>query len=369
MMDLKEKIFYFISFAISIFLGLFFPLSVDSQCNKNLVIINFGDSNSDTGGYVIVRGMIGQLPKIRTFNHDLSGRMCDGKLIIDFLCESVGNGYLTPFMESIGKNFTNGVNFAIAGSKTLPKLMFFNLHIQFAQFNRFRSLSLELFNKGDGNLLGDEDLRNALYTIDIGQNDLDGIFGKVTYEKAILKIPDIISEIENVIKGIYEQGGNNFWVHNTGPLGCLPKSLATYKKNESDYDENGCLISFNEGAKIFNNKLQVLCEKLRDEMKNITIVYVDIYSIKYDLIANSSTYGFMNPLMGCCGYGGPPYNFESNNNCGQGNYTICEDRFKYISWDGIHYTEAANGFVASKILSTHYSTPPLKLHSFCNTAP
>lgn len=53
---------------------------------------------------------------------------------------------------------------------------------------------------GDGNLLGDEDLRNALYTIDIGQNDLDGIFGKVTYEKAILKIPDIISEVENVIK-------------------------------------------------------------------------------------------------------------------------------------------------------------------------
>lgn len=93
------------------------------------------------------------------------------------------------------------------------------------------------------------------------------------------------------LQGIYEQGGNNFWVHNTGPLGCLPKSLATYKKNESDYDENGCLISFNEGAKIFNNKLQVLCEKLRDEMKNITIVYVDIYSIKYDLIANSSNYG------------------------------------------------------------------------------
>lgn len=53
---------------------------------------------------------------------------------------------------------------------------------------------------GDGNLLGDEDLRNALYTIDIGQNDLDGIFSKVTNEKAILKIPDIISEIENVIK-------------------------------------------------------------------------------------------------------------------------------------------------------------------------
>lgn len=281
----------------------------------------------------------------------------------------MGNGYLTPFMESIGKNFTSGVNFAIAGSKTLPRLDSFNLHIQIAQFHRFQSLSLELFDKGDGNLLGDEDIRNAIYTIDIGQNDLDGIFGGLSYEKAILKIPDINSEIENAIKAIYDQGGSNFWVHNTGPLGCFPKSLATYKKYENDYDENGCLISLNEGAKIFNDKLQLLCEKLRDEMKNITIVYVDVYSIKYDLIANSSSYGFVNPLMACCGYGGSPYNFESNNKCGQGNYTICEDRFKYISWDGIHYTEAANGFVASKILSTHYSTPPLKLNNFCNIAP
>ncbi|XP_009796574.1 GDSL esterase/lipase At1g09390-like [Nicotiana tabacum] len=368
-MDLKERIFYFLSFIISLIIGLFFPLSVDSQCNGNLVIINFGDSNSDTGGYVIIRGMIGQLPKKHTINHDLAGRMCDGKLVIDFLCESVKNGYLTPFMESMGKNFTNGVNFAIAGSKTLPASDSFNLKIQIAQFHRFRSLSLELFDKGNGNLLGDEDLRNALYTIDIGQNDLDGVFGGLSYEKAILKIPDFIYEIENAIKAIYEEGGKNFWVHNTGPIGCLPKSLTTYNKYKDDYDEHGCLRSLNEGAKIFNDKLYLLSEKLRDELKNTTIVYVDVYSIKYDLIANSSNYGFVNPLMACCGYGGPPYNFESNNKCGQGNYTICEDRSKYISWDGAHYTEAANAVVASKILSSNYSTPPLKFNSFCNIAP
>ncbi|XP_016496974.1 GDSL esterase/lipase At1g09390-like [Nicotiana tabacum] len=368
-MDLKERIFYLLSFIISLVVGFFFPLSVDSQCNGSLVIVNFGDSNSDTGGYVIVRGMIGQLPKKHTISHDLAGRMCDGRLVIDFLCESVKNGYLTPFMESMGKNFTNGVNFAIAGSKTLPASDSFNLKIQIAQFHRFRSLSLELFDKGNGNLLGDEDLRNALYTIDIGQNDLDGVFGALSYEKAILKIPDFIFEIETAIKEIYEEGGKNFWVHNTGPIGCLPKSLATYNKYKDDYDEHGCLISLNEGAKIFNDKLYLLCEKLRDEMKNITIVYLDVYSIKYDLIANSSNYGFVNPLMACCGYGGPPYNYESNNKCGQGNYTICEDRSKYISWDGAHYTEEANAAVASKILSTNYSTPPLKFDSFCNIEP
>lgn len=93
------------------------------------------------------------------------------------------------------------------------------------------------------------------------------------------------------MQAIYEEGGKNFWVHNTGPIGCLPKSLTTYNKYKDDYDEHGCLRSLNEGAKIFNDKLYLLCEKLRDEMKNITIVYLDVYSIKYDLIANSSNYG------------------------------------------------------------------------------
>lgn len=99
MMDLKERIFYLLSFIISLVVGFFFPLSVDSQCNGSLVIVNFGDSNSDTGGYVIVRGMIGQLPKKHTISHDLAGRMCDGRLVIDFLCKLV-----TPQWQT--QNFT-----------------------------------------------------------------------------------------------------------------------------------------------------------------------------------------------------------------------------------------------------------------------
>lgn len=101
----------------------------------------------------------------------------------------------------------------------------------------------------------------------------------------------IVLNLYIILQAIYEEGGKNFWVHNTGPIGCLPKSLATYNKYKDDYDEHGCLISLNEGAKIFNDKLYLLSEKLRDELKNTTIVYVDVYSIKYDLIANSSNYG------------------------------------------------------------------------------
>lgn len=82
-------------------------------------------------------------------------------------------------------------------------------------------------------------------------------------------------------------------MHNTGPLGCLPYKLSARKANasSSELDPYGCISSLNEGAKIFNSNLNILCQQLRLQMKNATIVYVDIYSIKYNLIANSSQYG------------------------------------------------------------------------------
>jgi phospholipase/lecithinase/hemolysin len=82
-------------------------------------------------------------------------------------------------------------------------------------------------------------------------------------------------------------------VHNTGPLGCFPQQLATRGTNATDFDHYGCLESLNNAAKAFNKQLQALCEDLRSEMKNATIVYVDIYAIKYHLIANSADYGMI----------------------------------------------------------------------------
>lgn len=76
--------------------------------------------------------------------------------------------------------------------------------------------------------------------------------------------------------------------------------------------------------------------------------------------------GFENPLMACCGYGGAPYNYNKNITCGARGHNVCEMGSKYISWDGVHYTEAANAIVASKILSTNFSAPQIKFNSFCN---
>ncbi|KAL0916488.1 hypothetical protein M5K25_014008 [Dendrobium thyrsiflorum] len=630
--------------------------AAEAVCSaERAVIFNFGDSNSDTGGLSAGLGYIFPLPEGRIFFNRSTGRVCDGRLILDFLCESLNTSYLSPYLESLGSDFRNGANFAISGSTTQPRNQPFSLFIQVLQFFRFKSKSLELVAQGSKNLVNEEGFKNAIYMIDIGQNDLSAAFGSnASFDIAIAKIPSIIAEIKNAIKSrvfrlstllmaslivsgrrvslaptvlaqiylslgqifttygraqysmeipwhyihgwihihvvgtfscselpdrarimlfmfaplrmtdcyrqiyrsphgslppqcfgvplvdsqtergtptllfrrhdsvilegyipnrvvrqfglvqatpldglpvvhgiidtcqlgslplsafrgsfpdlgistspwdrrirgqrpsrypsvpqgctvvykeisradnrrrkrspkptfryggpeksysedsclsclscperarairfkdfdfwsirveqyhstpsilfwmqmLHDTGSRNFWIHSTGPLGCLPQKLALPRKNDTNLDPYGCLSALNIGAMEFNSQLSNLCDELRSEYTDATIVYTDIYSIKYDLIANSTEYGFESPVMACCGYGGPPYNYNANITCGNSNCEVCSENLKYISWDGVHYSDAANTIVASKILSTEYSKPKLKFDYFCSS--
>lgn len=58
----------------------------EEECRRKAVIFNFGDSNSDTGGLAAAMGYEFGYPDGRAFFHG-TGRLCDGRLIIDFLCK------------------------------------------------------------------------------------------------------------------------------------------------------------------------------------------------------------------------------------------------------------------------------------------
>ncbi|KAF5454214.1 hypothetical protein F2P56_023896 [Juglans regia] len=359
--------FFFFFLLLPLLSLLFLPHPVLCQCKRPPVIFNFGDSNSDTGGLVAGLGFPVNFPNGRTFFRRSTGRLSDGRLLIDLLCQSLNAGFLSPYLDSLGgPKFTNGANFAVVGSSTLPRYVPFSLNIQIMQFLRFKARSIELVTTaGSGNMIDDEAFRNALYMIDMGQNDLADSFSKnFSYAQVVKRIPSVLREIQNAVKTLYNEGGRNFWIHNTGPLGCLPQKLSLVQ--DKDLDSCGCLSAYNSAAKLFNEGLRRLCLEMRSEMKGANIVYVDVYAIKYDLVANSTKYGFSNPLMACCGYGGAPYNYNIKVTCGQPGYQVCDEGSKLVSWDGIHYTEAANTFVASKVLSTAYSTPRTSFDFFCS---
>lgn len=343
--------------------------SPSASCARRPVVFAFGDSNTDTGGIAAGMGYYFPLPEGRAFFRRATGRLCDGRLVIDHLCESLNMSYLSPYLEPLGTDFTNGANFAISGAATAPRNAAFSLHIQVQQFIHFKQRSLELASRGEAVPVDADGFRNALYLIDIGQNDLSAAFsaGGLPYDDVVRqRFPAILSEIKDAIQSLYYNVAKNLWIHGTGPLGCLPQKLAVPRADDGDLDPSGCLKTLNAGAYEFNSQLSSICDQLSSQLRGATIVFTDILAIKYDLIANHSSYGFEEPLMACCGHGGPPYNYDFNVSCLGAGYRVCEDGSKFVSWDGVHYTDAANAVVAGKILSADYSRPKLPFSYFCS---
>lgn len=149
--------------------------SENSSISRNKpILINFGDSNSDTGGVLAGVGLPIGLPHGITFFHRGTGRLGDGRLIIDFFCEShfckyiliyvhtckftklvliydlgehLKMTYLSPYLDSLSPNFKRGVNFAVSGATALP-VFSFPLAVQIRQFVRFKKRSQELISSG-----------------------------------------------------------------------------------------------------------------------------------------------------------------------------------------------------------------------------
>ncbi|XP_052197495.1 GDSL esterase/lipase At5g14450-like [Diospyros lotus] len=320
---------------------------VGQQCSFP-AIYNFGDSNSDTGSYsaavLAVREPCGE-----TFFGKPVGRVCDGRLIIDFIAEHLGLPHLSSYMDSIGTNYSHGANFASASATIGPPASTastpFSLEFQTAQFKQFKSRVIDLYNQGKNTdrLPRPEDFSRALYTIDIGQNDVTmALFGD-----PLPVIRGLVDKLGNGVKNLYNEGARTFWIHNTGPEGCLPLYI-----NEARRDAYGCDMGRNAGAMEFNRQLREKVIQLRGELPEASITYVDVYSAKYELIGNGKKLGFSgDPFVWCT-----PHR----------ELGLCSNPESYISWDGIHYTEAVNRLVAKNIVGGFLSDPPVPIPFACH---
>ncbi|XP_057415585.1 GDSL esterase/lipase At3g26430-like isoform X1 [Lotus japonicus] len=335
------------------------PVSCERQCNFP-AIFNFGDSNSDTGA---ISAAFEQAPPPNgiTFFHNPAGRFSDGRLVIDFIALELTLQPPDPPSDL----------------RTQP-----GLRVVIVPYRWMFSLNSSLVSNQDPNSFANKNLlpkeeyfSEALYTFDIGQNDLTaGLKLNLTTEQVKAYIPDVLGQFSNVIKNVYGEGGRSFWIHNTGPLGCLPYTLDRYPVSAAQIDEFGCAKPFNEMAQYFNSKLKKTVEQLRIELPKAAIVYVDVYTAKYTLITHAQKYGFDKGVIACCGHGGK-YNFNNGARCGaskmvNGKKVViaksCKDPSVRILWDGIHYTEAANNWVFQQIANGSFSDPPMSLTRVCH---
>ncbi|KAF0927504.1 hypothetical protein E2562_033998, partial [Oryza meyeriana var. granulata] len=333
--------------------------AAEGEREPPVVLFNFGDSNSDTGGVAAAGGIRIMPPEGRTYFHHPTGRLSDGRVIIDFICESLNTRELNPYLKSIGSDYSNGVNFAMAGSTVSHGVSPYSLNVQVDQFVYFKHRSLELFERGQKGPVSKEGFENALYMMDIGHNDVAGVMHTPS-DKWDKKFREIVGEIKDAIRILYDNGARKFWIHGTGALGCLP---ALVVREKGEHDAHGCLAEYNKAAQHFNKKLSDLCDEMRLHLKNATVVYTDMFAIKYDFVANHTKYGIKWPLMVCCGNGGPPYNFKPGK---FGCDDLCEPGSKVLSWDGVHFTDFGSGLAAKLAMSGEYSKPKVKLASLVN---
>ncbi|KAI3873493.1 hypothetical protein MKW98_008145 [Papaver atlanticum] len=281
------------------------PSALD-KCNFPAVF-NFGDSNSDTGGISAAFWAIGW-PSGETFFGKPSGRACDGRLIVDFMSEELGlTSYLRPYLDSLSlDSFNNGANFATAGSSIKQGgYSPFHLDVQVSQFRQFKARVIDIDNstqqeKGKADLPKPEDFSKALYTFDIGQNDLAFGLGNSSESETRASIPNILDLFSTAVQQLYSEGARVFWVHNTGPFGCLPDRISKYPKKPGDLDKNGCVIPLNEIAQEFNMQLKSKLIQLKANLAGATFTYVNAYTAKYNLINTAKAQGFVDPLDFCC---------------------------------------------------------------------
>ncbi|KAK6267359.1 hypothetical protein QUC31_018196 [Theobroma cacao] len=384
MMEESWKLFY--TFGILVF-GLAAQWAAVKSDGGSLscgfpAIYNFGDSNSDTGGISAAFTEIPP-PNGETFFGHPAGRACDGRLIIDFIGkltspENLQLPYLSAYLDSVGTNFRHGANFATGGSSIRPPgYSPFNLGVQISQFIQFKARTTALYNQLSlsrripltiSNLPRPAEFSQALYTFDIGQNDLAHGFQVTTENQVRASIPNIIGQLSQAIHLLYKEGARFFWVHNTGPLGCLPYNVLHDKSKPGILDKNGCVKPLNEVAMEFNRQLKDKISRLRTQLPLAKFTYVDVYSAKYGLISSAKTLGYVDPVNFCCG------SFYGNHiNCGKKaivNGTVygdpCNHPSRHISWDGIHYSQAANMWVADRILNGSLSDPPVPIQDACH---
>ncbi|KAF5205417.1 GDSL esterase/lipase [Thalictrum thalictroides] len=358
--------------SIITFINIFFIFTTCSSSSTPSThfskIYAFGDSYTDTGNTK------SNLPYGMTFFHKPSNRLSDGRLVIDFVTETLHLPYLTSYLNLNNHNNTSsshGVNFAVSGATAIDHEFYVTNNITLAGFIP-QSISNQLvwFNKfleshgcgvkknrkmssGQCRALVDD----ALFWVgEIGANDYAYILGSSVSPALVQDLA--VKSVTGVLQGLLKKGAKYIVVQGLPMIGCLSMAMTIAPTN--DRDDLGCVASANKQSYTHNLLLQSKIQDLRKQYPGTVISYADHWNAYRTIMKNQAGYGFKEPFKACCGSSTAPYNFEPFAFCGsQMSSQPCANPTQFMNWDGVHLTESMYKVVADLLLHQGYCDPSI----------
>ncbi|CAI9279587.1 unnamed protein product [Lactuca saligna] len=333
----------------SSFISFFIILHLLLNCNLNAngcytSIIGFGDSLFDTGNLKHLSQFslpFFYLPYGETFFHKSTGRASNGRLMIDFIADSLKLPFVPPFFDDNGNEkmeLGQGVNYAVIGATAMDYSIHKATGVHSILTDGSLRVQLEWFkesicaNVSDcSHLIGD----SLIIMGETGLNDyLKAFSGAKSIDEIKIYVPFVVEAIISVINEVLELGAKTILVSGELPAGCFPTILKL--SNESDktnYDNvTGCLIKSNKLAEYHNELLVKELNKIRELYPDANLIYADIYNAAMQFYRSPKEYGFTSGALKAC-------------------------LDTYVSWDGMHLTEAAYKIISKSLLQGPYTVP------------
>lgn len=342
---------------------------------KVAAIYSLGDSITDTGN-LVKEAPPGAFETIKHLPYGVTlgyatGRCSDGLLMIDFLAQDMGLPFLNPYLAK-NRSFDHGANFAVAGATAMDPADQFDGGSRSSSSLPFtvNSLKLQLrwFKDFMKSSFGtDQEIRKRLQSSlvlvgEIGGNDYNfAFFGNKSMSEVEKLVPGVVKTIIDATKEVLDMGASRVIVPGNFPIGCVPGYLTSMASSEpSDYDSMGCLKELNLFAAKHNSKLRRAIADLRASYPAASIAYADYFNSFFSLLKGASELGFDagSTHKACCGAGGR-YNYDEGRMCGAEGSTACADPSVYLSWDGIHMTQAAYKAMSRLIYHGRYLQPQI----------
>ncbi|XP_021748625.1 GDSL esterase/lipase At5g45670-like [Chenopodium quinoa] len=305
-------------------------------------IFAFGDDVVDNGNnnnIPTIHLKSNYMPYGVDFPYGPTGRFSNGKTIVDCVADNLKLHSPPPYPDFFHKGtpLLDGINFGSSGTGIFAITGGLLIGVQHMdqQINRFKNDILPKLKDMLG-CSGQIILPQYLFVIGAGNNDYSSYYILKQYLFITPEVfaANLVKQYVEYITDLYKLGARKFLLISTYPLGCGPGIVQESKE---------CVKFLNDASEMFYDQLQIALKHQQQNFLDAEFSVLNSFQLLSEVITNNATAaatGFKNCNCACC-------DTNLGDTCKKAGKT-CLNRNEYLYYDGIHLTEAANCYLASK---------------------